>query len=285
MSLREERPIGQEYGGRHFFSIAASGSRSKPFELLVQREHRAGCRDAAQRVLAEREQWLRRFRRESAGKQYGPAKRPAKAFESAHHVNGGTDRREIQPIGCPYITPQHLSDMQRHAERQRRQALCGASAIEVVHAGTCGSNRAKRRVACSGGVPLSDREDREHAVAYEFQYFAAESVHRAGYPVEPGVERGDYILGIGRFRQFREAPKIGVEQGRPDNLSQLATQAASQYLGRAAPTEIGLQQRSQVERAAKTASGEAAKRATSRSSSNSEPLNDLFAAQLITAPS
>ena len=63
------------------------------------------------------------------------------------------------------------------------------------HAGPRGGNRAQRRVAGVGGGSLADREDRQHAVADEFQHLAAEGVNGAGDAVEPGVERGDDRLG------------------------------------------------------------------------------------------
>jgi len=36
------------------------------------------------------------------------------------------------------------------------------------------------------------REDRQHAVADEFQHFAAEGVDRAGNPIKPGIKSRDH---------------------------------------------------------------------------------------------
>ena len=96
--------------------------------------------------------------------------------------------------------------------------------------------------AAEGG-PFADRKDRQHAVADEFQHFAAEGVNGAGDAVEPGVERGDHRLRRHRLRQLGKTAQIAIEQDRADGLAGLAPQPPGQHLRRAAPAEIGLEQR------------------------------------------
>ena len=92
---------------------------------------------------------------------------------------------------------------------------CAArAAIEVGHAGARRGDGAQRRVAGGGSVALADRKYRQHAVADEFQHFAAEGVDGAGDAVEPGVERGDHRLRRRRLRQLGETAQIGIEQRR-----------------------------------------------------------------------
>ena len=117
-----------------------------------------------------------------------------------------------------------------------------ACPVEMIHAGACRNDRAQRGIAGVGRVALADREDRQYAVADEFQHLAAEGVNGAGDAVEPGVECSDHLLRLGRLRQLREAAQIGIEQGRPDGLAGLAPQPAGQHLRGAAPAEIGLEQ-------------------------------------------
>ena len=52
-----------------------------------------------------------------------------------------------------------------------------------------GFHRLQRGTAGFAWVVAGDREDREHAVADEFQHLAAERVNRAGDTIKPGVER------------------------------------------------------------------------------------------------
>jgi len=80
----------------------------------------------------------------------------------------GADRGEVEPVGGADIAPQHLAQMQRRAEGQRRQALSGAFAVEVSHAGARRGDRTQRGVAGMEAGPLADREDRQYAVADEF---------------------------------------------------------------------------------------------------------------------
>ena len=101
----------------------------------------------------------------------------------------------------------------------------------------------ERGVAGGGRRPLADRKDRQHAVADEFQHFAAEGVNGACDAVEPGVERGDHRLRRHRLRQLGEAAQIAIEQDRADGLAGLAPQSPGQHLRRTAPAEIGLEQR------------------------------------------
>ena len=118
------------------------------------------------------------------------------------------------------------------------------------------------------GDSSDDRKDRQHAVADEFQHFAAEGVDRAGDAVEPGVERRDDRRGRIALGQRGEAAQIGIEQRGLDGLADVAPQAdppapAPRCAGRDRPRAP----RSSVARAARAASGAAAKRAAWRSSS------------------
>ena len=72
--------------------------------------------------------------RERTRHQHRLAERPAQPLEPADQIDGGADRREIQAVGSADIAPQHLAEMQRGAERQRRQALPLPLLIEMRHA-------------------------------------------------------------------------------------------------------------------------------------------------------
>ena len=122
------------------------------------------------------------------------------------------------------------------------------------HADPRGGDRAQRRVAGAAGRASDDREDRQHAVADEFQHLAAEGVDRAGDAVEPGIERRDDRRRGIALGQRREAAQIGIEQRRLDGLADIAPQRTRQHPRRAAPAEIGLESRRQ--RGARRESGE-----------------------------
>ena len=64
-----------------------------------------------------------------------------------------------------------------------------ACLVEMRHAGLGSADRAERGVAGDGSGPFADREDRQHAIADEFQHLAAERMNGAGDAVEPGVQR------------------------------------------------------------------------------------------------
>ena len=135
------------------------------------------------------------FGGEDARDQDGLVERPAQPFQPADQIDGGADRREIQPIGSTDIAPEHLAEMQRGAEAQRRQSLLTSRLIEMRHAGPRRGDRTQRRVAGTAGRSSGDREDRQHAVADEFQDFATERVDRTRDAVEPGIEGGDDAAG------------------------------------------------------------------------------------------
>src|SRR6185437_16193777 len=100
----------------------------------------------------------------------------------------GTDRREIEPIGRTDIAPQHLAEMQRGAERQRRESLLVSLGIEMRHPGPRGGHGPQGRLASAARRTAGDRKDRQDAIADEFQYLAAERMHCASDAIEPGVE-------------------------------------------------------------------------------------------------
>ena len=112
--------------------------------------------------------------------------------------------------------------------------------IEMRHAGFRGSNRAQRSVAGFARL-LADREDREHAVADEFQHLAAKGVDGAADAVEPAAERGDDGGGRLGLGQRGEAAQIGIEQHRPNGLADFAPQRPRQHARGAAPAEIGFE--------------------------------------------
>ena len=62
---------------------------------------------------------------------------------------------EIQPVGGTDIAPQHLAEMQRRAEGQRRQPLRPPDRIEMGHAGTRGDDRAQRRLSTPSPMNFS----------------------------------------------------------------------------------------------------------------------------------
>ena len=145
-----------------------------------------------------------------ARNQDRPVERPAQSLQPADQVDGRTDRGEIQPVGRADIAPQDLADMHGRAEPQGRQALRLPRCVEMRHSGPGGRDRAERRVAGGAGRAFGNRKDRQHAVADEFQHFAAEGMHGAGDAVEPGVESGDHRRGGCGLGQGGETAQIGA---------------------------------------------------------------------------
>ena len=84
--------------------------------ILRHGEDGAGRCDTAQRMRSERDQRHIGFGGERARDQDGLAERPAEPFEPADQINGGTDRREIQPVGGTDIAPEYLAEVQGDAE-------------------------------------------------------------------------------------------------------------------------------------------------------------------------
>ena len=108
------------------------------------------------------------------------------------------------------------------------------------HAGLRGSNRTQRSVAGFARL-IADREDREHAVADEFQHLAAKGVDSAADAVEPAAECGDDGGGRLGLGQRGEAAQIGIKQHRPNGFADFAPQRPRQHARGAAPAEIGLE--------------------------------------------
>ena len=67
--------------------------------------------DAAQHVLAERQECHRRFGGDGAGDQHRAAKRAAEPVQAAHKIHGGADGGEVEPVGGADIAPQHWAEM------------------------------------------------------------------------------------------------------------------------------------------------------------------------------
>ena len=117
------------------------------------------------------------------------------------------------------------------------------------HPAPSGGDRLERGVAGVARRPARDRKDRQHAVAHEFEHFAAKGVHGAGDAVEPGVERGDDLGGRTALGQRREAAQVGEQQRRLDRLANSAPQRTGQHARRAAPAKIGFERRASAWRA------------------------------------
>src|SRR6476661_8809224 len=97
---------------------------------------------------------------ECARDKDGLVERLAQPLEPANQIDGGTDRREIEPVSSTDIAPEHLAEVQGGAEAQRRQPLLTSRVIEMRHSGPRGGDRAERRVAGGTRRPSDDREDR-----------------------------------------------------------------------------------------------------------------------------
>ena len=100
-----------------------------------------------------------------------------------------------------------------------RQALPAPLCVEMRHSGAGGGDGVERRVAGCAGRASGDREDGQHAVAKEFQHFAAEGVHSAGDAVEPRVKGRDHRRGGRGLRQGGEAAQIGADERSPKGLA------------------------------------------------------------------
>jgi len=144
-------------------------------------------------VLAERNERRRRLGRHCPRHEHAAAQRLAQTFEPADQIDGGADGGEVEPVGGADIAPQHLAQMKRHAEGQGRQALALTRLIEARHPGPRCRGGAQCRVASRGRRIIADGEDRQHAVADEFQHLAAKGMHRAGDAVEPGIEHRHHV--------------------------------------------------------------------------------------------
>ena len=113
------------------------------------------------------------------------------------------------------------------------------------HSAPRGGDRLERGVAGAARRSAGDRKDRQHAVAHEFEHFAAEGVHGTGDAVEPGVEGRDDLGGRSALGQSREAAQIGEQKRRFDRLANSAPKRSGQHARRAAPAKIGLERRGQ----------------------------------------
>ena len=149
--------------------------------------------------------------------------------------------RSAAPILPQSISPRcSATPKGRGAKPSRASRL-----VEMRHAGPRGGDRLERGVASVARRPAGDRKDRQHAVAHEFEHFAAESVHGAGDAIEPGVEGGDDRGRRSAFGQGREAAQVGEQERRLDGLADAAPQRTGQHARRAAPAEIGFERRAQ----------------------------------------
>ena len=114
------------------------------------------------------------------------------------------------------------------------------------HSGPRGGDRLERRVAGAARRPADDRKDRQHAVAHEFEHFAAEGVHGARDAVEPGVEGRDDLATADWLSESAVKPRRSAKSSAAcDGLADAAPQRTRQHARGAAPAEIGLERRGQ----------------------------------------
>ncbi len=135
--------------------------------------------------------------------------------------------------------------MQRDAEGQGLKPISSARRVEMRHSAARRRDRLERGVAGAARRPAENRKDRQHAIAHEFEHFAAEGVHGAGDAVEPGVERRNDLGRRRAFRQAGEAAQVGEQERRLDRLADAAPERAGKHARGAAPAEIGLERHRQ----------------------------------------
>jgi len=101
-------------------------------------------------MRSERDQWHVSLRGERARHQHGPAERLAHPSSRLARLTAGPIAGEIEPVGGADIAPQHLAEMQRRTERERRQTVGAALRVEIRHPGfgcACGTQSRIARVA------------------------------------------------------------------------------------------------------------------------------------------
>ena len=114
------------------------------------------------------------------------------------------------------------------------------------HSAPRGGDRLERGVAGVARRPAGDRKDRQHAVAHEFEHFAAEGVHGTGDAVEPGVEGRDDLGGRSCFRTSAVKPRRSANRSAASIVSPTPRRKRTgQHARGAAPAEIGLERRGQ----------------------------------------
>ena len=69
---------------------------------------------------------------EGARDKDGPVERPAETLEAADQIDGGANRREIEPVSGADIAPKHLAEMQRDAKGQGREPVPPSDRKSVV---------------------------------------------------------------------------------------------------------------------------------------------------------
>ena len=89
---------------------------------------------------------------------------------------------------------------------------------------------------------VGDAEDREQAVAHEFQHLAALGLDRRREAVEEEIEQFDQRLPAPWCRRVREAAHVGEPDHRADRLAVAAPDPAGQNALAGVPSDIGVQQ-------------------------------------------
>ena len=111
-------------------------------------------------------------------------------LDTADQIDRGPDDGEVEPVGCTDVAIDRRADMQRHDDVQRRLAQRSKLVAEFAHCRErLDSPLEGVARGFGGGARRFDREDRQQAIADEFQDLAAVVVDGLGLRVEQGVER------------------------------------------------------------------------------------------------
>ena len=161
-------------------------------------------------------------------------------FQPRGEVHRRADTGEVEPVAAADVAVHHVAGVERKSEADRPRRLCGVESVDaparVQRAGECALADLPRVVG------LGEREDRQQAVADEFQHLAAAVEDRRHLAVEIAVEQIDQLLRRQPFGQRREAAHVRQPDHGADFLDEAAPDFAGQDALAGLMADIGVEQ-------------------------------------------
>ena len=167
--------------------------------------------------------------------------RTAQPPDAADHVDGRADHGKIEAASAADIAIKNLTDMKTEID------ICRRKVFRVTLMVQDGKTRPHRhfRGKCCGAIILAvaTSEDRQHAIADQFQHAAAMRVDRIDDETGVIIKKRDDLVRLGAIGNAGEIPKIGKPEDRFDPLDFSSCDRATHHLTTGITAKIDIRDR------------------------------------------
>ena len=194
------------------------------------------------RPRGTRRQLFAHRRRELRRDEHPAAQRFAQGLDAGGFVDRRPDYREVEPVDRTDIAVKHLAEMECQIDRGGGLAGFAPRRVQPVDSAHCFGRCVECLMADLVPGRILEWEDRQHAIAEEFEHLTAARAQRGGQRLEDLVEKFDDHFPRGRVGDRREGADIGKPQDRADFLDRAALDGPGMNPPPGIGAEIGFEQ-------------------------------------------